>query len=446
MTDLAEIKSLLAKVDAIGVKYSGIAEREQYGFNVFSVLRNSDEEVGLHSAFLAAILNPDGGHGQGVWFLNEFLTQASLEKISEESDVQVFREYTRLRNGAMGSERDSIDIFIKAGQRAIVIENKIYAEDQYEQIKRYVRFACDEGFSEDKVDVIYLTLDGHEPSPDSLGDYDIKKVMLMSYGDDVIPWLNKCIEHMAKHPTTRETLVLYQRIVQELTGKAMNEEENMEVADLLMETPKSFEITNKIVAAFDEAKAKTQLQFWEGLQSELKAVGLKESAILDENEIGQKYTIGKIKAFYTKKRNRPWYGIKILLGAMKQHPERQICFYMEVDCNIYYGFIVQKLDGDRIRDVKINGEMKDVFKKNYKSTDWWPAWRYPKNDNGTFDLDINFKTFEGKSLELIDKHNRKSYLEQLAQEVKEAIQEGVDMFKSNSLLIDAKEVWENSAT
>jgi len=50
MADLAEIKSLLAKVEAIGVKYSGIAEREQYGFNVFSILRNSDEEVGMNRA------------------------------------------------------------------------------------------------------------------------------------------------------------------------------------------------------------------------------------------------------------------------------------------------------------------------------------------------------------------------------------------------------------
>jgi len=192
MADLAEIRSLLAKVEAIGVKYSGIAEREQYGFNVFSILRNSDEEVGLHSAFLAEILNPDGGHGQGIWFLNEFLTQAqdSLEKVPEESCVKVFREYTRLRNTATGSERDSIDIFIKAGERAIVIENKIYAEDQDKQIDRYVRLACDEGFSESKVDVIYLTLDGHDPSRDSIGNYK-SKVTTMSYREDVIPYNHK---------------------------------------------------------------------------------------------------------------------------------------------------------------------------------------------------------------------------------------------------------------
>ncbi len=251
MADLAKIKALLAKVAAISVKYSGIAEREQYGFNVFSVLRSSDEEVGLHSAFLTAVLNPDSGHGQGTWCLNEFLSQAKLERIPEGGEAQVFREYTRLRNRneADGSERDSIDIFIKAGQRAIVIENKIYAEDQDEQIKRYVQFARDEGFSEEKIDVIYLTLDGHEPSSQSLGDYPKEKVKLMSYGGDVIPWLDKCIEHMAKHPTTRETLVLYQRIVQGLTGQAMNEEENMEIADLLMETPQSFETASKIMAS-----------------------------------------------------------------------------------------------------------------------------------------------------------------------------------------------------
>jgi len=465
MDDKARVQALLEKMQAIGIRYSGMAEREQYGFNVFSILREPYEEVGLHSAFLHALLSSDGEHGQGAWFLNTFLEQASLEAVSGEHKPEVFREYTRLSDSGDGSkQRDSIDIYIKAGERAIIVENKIYAGDQANQLCRYVKLALDENSQPEIIDVIYLTLDGHEPEKGehqgvkliSSGDDQplriqcpngcMLDVKLMSYADDVIPWLNKCIAHMATYPTTRETMVLYQRIVQGLTGQAMNEEENMEIADLLMETPQSFETASKIMAALDKAKAKIQFQFWDDLASELRNVGLKESAIMAEDEKGQKYTIGKIQAFYAKKRNRPWYGIKILLGTQKQHPENQVCFYIEVECNIYYGFIVQKLDGERIRDAKIIGGIQELLKANYKDDNGWPAWRYPQDDSGAFDLDINFKSFEGKALEVIDKDQRKSYLEKFSQEVKEAIQEGVNILDSNGLLIDEKELWDDTAT
>jgi len=468
MTDLEEVKSLLAKAGAIGVKYSGIAEREQYGFNAFSILRKTHEEVGLHSAFLKSLFDPQGGHGQGVWFLNTFLEKAGIQPFDEQENIQVFSEYTRLRDGSQGGnrERDSIDIYIKTGDRAVIIENKIYAGNREKQLCRYVRLAMDENFAFEKIDVIYLSLDGREPGcePEEFKDINYvpskddgcprlrfgdaeKEIKLMSYATDIIDWLDKCIEHMAKHPTTRETLVLYQRIVQELTGQAMNEEENMEIADVLMETPKSFAITNKIVSAFDKAKAKTQLQFWEGLQSELTSLGLKESAIMDESEKGQKYTSEKVSACYTQRRNRPWYGIKVLLGTMKQHPEIQICFYIEVEWNIYYGFIVQTMGGIRISDAETIGKIQELLNAaHYKVGDGWPAWRYPKDDRGAYDLNINFKKFEGESLELIDKDHRKSYLEQLAQEVKKAIQEGVNIMKSNELLINEKDIWINPTT
>ena len=57
------------------------------------------------------------------------------------------------------------------GEYAIIIENKIYAIDQYHQLLRYNNYGKQrfpKGFK-----LIYLTLDGHEASKDSLGDNEI---------------------------------------------------------------------------------------------------------------------------------------------------------------------------------------------------------------------------------------------------------------------------------
>ncbi len=107
---------------------------------------------------------------------------------------------------------------------------------------------------------------------------------------------------------------------------------------------------------------------------------------------------------------------------------------------------MQKLDGKRVGDAKTIGGIQELLKANYKDDNGWPAWRYPQDESGAFDLDINFKIFEGKSLAIIDERQRTSYLEKLAQEVKEAIQEGVGILQGKELLIDEKEIWVNSAT
>jgi len=441
MNDEAQLEALLTKVEAIGVKYAGVAEREQYAFNVFSILRKPHEEVGLHSAFLKSLLDPQGGHGQGTWFLNRFLEKIEGIDPVDEKAVKVFCEYTRLRNTDDGNKRDSMDIYIRDGNRGIVIENKIYAEDQKGQIERYVKSAKKSGAK--NIDVIYLTLDGSDPSGGSLGSYKNKDVVKMSYKHDVNNWLNECIEHMARYPTTRESLILYQRIVRRLTNQAMNERENMEIVNLLMKTPQAFETANKIVTAFDDAKAKIQFEFWEDLESELMGVDLRESAIMKEDEKGQKYTFDKIKEFYTKKRNRPWYGIKILLGNLNQQPDAQICFYVEVEWNIYYGFIVQKPDGKRIKSIV---GIQEALEDNYEYDDGWPAWRYPQSDSGVCALEIDFKNFNERAVALIDAPQRKAYVKKLALEIKETIQENVGILKRDGLLINEEAIWANPST
>ena len=103
-----------------------------YQFNLFTVLRSSSDEVRLHSRFISEILNPSGSHGFGSVFLEEFLSTLNIHsKITETVTVH--------------SEYKNIDILIRCGKSAIVIENKIHAGDQPQQLKRYLDAMASEG-------------------------------------------------------------------------------------------------------------------------------------------------------------------------------------------------------------------------------------------------------------------------------------------------------------
>jgi len=442
MVDVANFRALLAKIEAIGIKYAGVAEKGQYDFNVFSILRKSHEEVGLHSAFLKTLFDPKGGHGQGAWLLNRFLKRVGIEPVGEDTSVQVITEHTRLRHTDEGKKRDSIDIYILSGNRAIVIENKIYAGDQPRQIQRYVEFVEEKGASQ--IDVIYLTLDGRDPTKESLGNIPKELVKCRSYLQHVDPWLSECIEHMARHPTTRETLVLYQRIVREITGKSLNEEETMEITEQLLDSAMAFSTGMKVTEAMDQAKAKAQLLFWTELEEALKNDGFTEKAILGEGTIGQKYTPDLVNSYYVSKRNRPWYGIKIFIGNLNARPDLEIFFYIEVDWSVFYGFIIQEANGDRVSDHKMTGGIRDALHDSYESNKWWPAWRYPRRENGSFDLEINFKQFNDPAINLVDHHQRKSYVAKLAMEIKEAIHEGATTLKDSGLLTKEAKIWKDA--
>jgi hypothetical protein len=61
----------------------------------------------------------------------------------------------------------------KSTKRAVIIENKIYASDSNHenegQLEKYYRIIIEEEkIPEDNIEVYYLSLDGHEPSTESV--------------------------------------------------------------------------------------------------------------------------------------------------------------------------------------------------------------------------------------------------------------------------------------
>ena len=178
-------------------------------FNIFSVLRTESDEVNLHSRFLCALLDykkPRNGKKEN---LKDFLQHVGIENFGQ-TGVQVDRE------------RHYIDLLITNNARqAVVIENKIWAGDQPEQLQRYYKTLKDRGY--DDIHLLYLTLDGHDPSENSIGDLDNEQIITISYRDDLPPWLERCQKRAYREPELRESVAQYLRLVRKQTNAYMNE-------------------------------------------------------------------------------------------------------------------------------------------------------------------------------------------------------------------------------
>jgi len=402
-----EIINLLEQVNLIKFKYDKIIDSHQFDFNVFTILRNENDEVNLHSMFLYIILNPKGSHHKGDLFLQYFLKAVGIYDFSLLTDkIAVEKEY------------QGIDILIKNQSDAIIIENKICADDQVKQLERYYKIIEKEGFN--NIKIIYLTLHGDEPDDQSLGELNIntdKLLKLISYKEDINNWLNDCIKECALHPILRETLVQYQILIQKLTGKYHTMGYIMEIKKLLIDENR-IRLASDLSQAFTDAKIEIQFDFWQDTIRELKLLEYK----VDDSMCTKK----EIEDYYYKSKNNKYYGLGISVNEGIED-NLKLLFWIEIDWKIYYGFrVINEKDILDQLDVKFD-RIADIIKSIdacFSRNKWWLGWKYSNKD-------FNFKTFNDElifSLANIDK--RRKYTNELANEIHEIIKK-FNLFNKN---------------
>lgn len=133
------IKELLSKLsDMHNAEQDKLQKKEKEGenFNVFSALNICSDEMRLHSRLLATLFNPKANHGLENEFLRQFLVTAIkvddnyITHCNESIAERYVGEVTETTGGR-------IDIILEDGKHGIIIENKIYACDQPNQLLRY---------------------------------------------------------------------------------------------------------------------------------------------------------------------------------------------------------------------------------------------------------------------------------------------------------------------
>lgn len=210
---MENLQNLLNSVNAI-LREEKVKKEESLRrgerFNVFQICGVDHYEV-KHSAIIARILDPQGNHGQKDKFLKIFLQTIKDSTGMDTSSCRVNTEYV--------TNEGRIDILIEDKKgKGVIIENKVYASDQSEQLKRYDKFSK-EKYRVGQYTIYYLTLDEHYASDDSGEGINYTRI---SYKEHILNWIGECIKESATTPLIRETLIQYSNHIKQLTNQDMD--------------------------------------------------------------------------------------------------------------------------------------------------------------------------------------------------------------------------------
>lgn len=279
MDNIKYITILINKISFIREKYNKINATTGMNYNVFNVLKLNSNEVVLHSRFIGDLLNPKGKHGRGDIFLKLFLKQ--VKSVLLNNKYEYICDNFRIQNAKIivedyigkikTDEGGRMDLVIKDGTNTIVIENKIYAKDQKQQLIRYYN-------KYPKSLMIFLTLDGKPATKISLTpaasnekgrqeplitDVDYFR---MSYKNEIKKWLEECIPYTKDFPFIKESINQYLNIVKQLTGQSINKKMDKEITKEMFKSVGSIKSSQYIAKMFDSEKKMLYRTFRRELQ------------------------------------------------------------------------------------------------------------------------------------------------------------------------------------
>lgn len=319
-----EAKQLLSHVLTINKNYDMIAEATGDYYNLFEILKIETNEV-KHSAFIADLLDINGYHSQGDKFLRIFINV--LRKLNKlplafpefnyscvKTEIEKFIGYTTYLEGGR------IDILISDYSTAIVIENKIYAADQHNQLIRYDTYA--RKYKDYKI--LYLNLEGKAAENQ---DYDIEYINI-TYREVIIPWLEECIKECVAKPKIRESIAQYIQTIKYLSGMSTNDEKKVEIGKLIASSEEFIRAAQDILDSFNYAKAIIQFDFWKSMMDKLSTLS---------GDIRFNVTFEQVLGSYT---NEAEYGIEVPLAIVNAKYEILLWVGLDIDKIPFQSYLV----------------------------------------------------------------------------------------------------------
>ncbi len=267
-----DLKYLLQQIEVLKSQYD-IAREKEENFNIFSVMHRERDERRLHSRFIAFLLNPSGSHSKKNSFLKFFIELFSSFDLSNFQNAKVYpQEWDK-------KENNNIDILIidKKSKFAIIIENKIDARDSNNenggQLERYYKHVRDfEYIPAKNISVFYLTLDGHNPSNESLGEFKIIENIngqCISYEKHIVKWVDLCIDEVYEKSFIRDAILQYKKLITKMTNSDTTIEERKELKEFIGQNRECLKTTKYLVDNFKHVKWHTIADFWQELETEL---------------------------------------------------------------------------------------------------------------------------------------------------------------------------------
>jgi hypothetical protein len=186
------VSQLLTEVVEVRKHFETKWQKTGEKYNIFNVAGIANKEV-IMCRVLADLLNPQGKHCQGSRYLSLFWKTIS-SKLPEQLKLNVDETKVTAEEGT--DENRRIDITLEDRNIFIPIEVKIGAGDQPKQVADYHKFAREKNKVKKNnvnVPVLYLTVDGHEPSKISKDDVDEADYVMLSFKNHILTWLEACV-------------------------------------------------------------------------------------------------------------------------------------------------------------------------------------------------------------------------------------------------------------
>lgn len=393
---MTEFNELLEKSGIIDFSYRKL--RQEDDFNLFTILRNQNEEVGLHSKFIFELLNPLGKHNKQKEFLRLWLETMEISNFPIDK-VKVYREYY------------DIDILITNDlNQAIIIENKIGAGDRPKQLENYYTKVKNLRFKD--ICIVYLTIEGRMPSTQSVGKIPKETIILTpSYRYEVEKWITKCCSVSAFNPNLRESLNQYQKLISDMAGNSTNHQEWHEYFKLMSEGDNALK-AYKIIQNWIHVQWHTEWAFWHDMQRMIEKQGFNALSI-------QKFNSDLLTNAIHKKRNRNiHYGLTFLFfninGIDLAIRIRRNDF--NTDNLVYLLVVVQE---GKFKELKENIEYNNIAQKISDLSEEAANgnWLAKKRTN------INFDSFNNeKTLRLVNEEHRMKIIVELWAEISQFIE------------------------
>lgn len=366
----------------------------RYGerFNIFSILGVQRDENRTHSRYLSELLNPHGRHGEGPRFLNAFLTDVLGSSLEMNARVKVTRELAT-------EYRRRVDIVVESPDVIIGIEVKIDAGDQKDQLHDYFKELNQRAKDRKDAVLVYLTLDGKPPSGRSLGALEQERVRCISFAEDIRQWIGTCAGLCEHKPELSYALIQYKRLLESLTGAGTSM--TSLIADKLSCNRNDLETALAVEKALPEAKAAIMLRFWDELSSAMaKAFG-------ETPEIYGAKTLRELSHNYFNGRGGKHVGIKHIIGGLSG---KKLCLYVNVYNAVHYGLRIDSPSGSPVSDSGVKRRLREILNDGNavadKDANWLACYYYdpsPAHEPAT----LNFHSFDGAVLDLLDAENRR---------------------------------------
>ena len=329
-------------------------------FNLFELIQVERNEKWTHSAFLSDLFNPRGCHGQRSLFLSYL-----LEWVKEKANMQLpdgLAETPWEVETEKWTSNGFIDICIESfdSDFIIVMENKVDAAEQPDQIYRYHQWAskrCKHPV------VIYLTLNGKEASTSREAPY-----VRMSYRDDMSGLLASA-QGEIESAAVREVVGQCVSIIRKLGGVHPMSDYDRRVVEYLAESenlPYALDVAERIEAVKEEVLR----VFFSKLKDRL-------AELLAKSEHAGDWTIA------AREDDQPG-SLQIVFQKGKWDPKsRSIYFGVDYEDGLFAGLSCESLTVEEqnfIRNCKSTKEaLAQIAKHQHKyepATPSWPVSRY----------------------------------------------------------------------